>query len=955
MVPGRLTSETQTGIQRKLMDFVWLSKQPRIPRKTIYLESNKDGLGMPNLMELWEASMLMHTNKIQWPSSKELDWWHQEKKIAGVDNLETTLWPNSENQKSVLQLIRGSTFAEIMRVWISPRISPHADVSSGDFDVVILTIAWKQLQLLPCIFGHKVSCLCPQLDTGASVTRTIKMRTAKGRLETLQIYKMIQCVLEQDKAQIEKMIKLGVHDLINITEPQNGNGALHIAALKNNVDMCKFLLRKGAHPDILDIKGCTPAMKATEHGHDLVLKILAAAQADMTMLNKEGKGLLFYCISPSKRHLRCLRIVLDGGADVNNCTVEGIPVLYRACEQARDCKELCLSLLEKGANPKALNPATGRTALMEAAREGALEVVRAILERGGDVDIFDKQRYHAVHFAAKGGYLEILKVLSAYSADIGIIAMDGNTALHHAASGGFADCCTFLGQRGCNPNWKNVKSQTPEVLAKEGGFKAAMKEIGKTKRIVRKYSKPGVQNPNPPWAITLHDWSFEHQKALRKSFEVFDHGDGSITKQVFATILKEKKAPVTPEQLETIIHLHEKSRAGTINTEEFLKGSKYLEKKFLMSAYEPKKKEAKQNKKGKDSIPIPICVMPSNSFSRREDGGPPNYMIRTFHNITDANRFDCDHPPQNPLTDDTGWYMDDLEKTYSHIHCATKTGDMQSLKKAIEEGVPVDVKDKFYKTPLMSACAYGNIDVVKFLLKKGARVNATDNFLWTPLHHACQAGQEDIADLLIKNGAKIDAVAFNGSTPLMRAVESGSLNCLEYLIKSGANVQIMNKKGQNVLDVARAYADYRLIHMIKAKLDSLPKTKDKQGKHKGKMEGKARGTSASKPQTPAITEAHAKKGVLRPSDNLDSRKEKKNNIVELSNLITTGATTKVDITFVPKSVWITKPTSADLIRKRELRRERFSYEVDFKNFKMPFGKNLMEKSLALGNPESICA
>lgn len=51
--------------------------------------------------------------------------------------------------------------------------------------------------------------------------------------------------------------------------------------------------------------------------------------------------------------------------------------------------------------------ATGRTALMEAAREGVLELVRGILERGVDVNLFDNERHSAAHFAAKGGFFEV--------------------------------------------------------------------------------------------------------------------------------------------------------------------------------------------------------------------------------------------------------------------------------------------------------------------------------------------------------------------------------------------------------------------------------------------------------------------------------------------------------------------------------------------------------------------
>lgn len=57
---------------------------------------------------------------------------------------------------------------------------------------------------------------------------------AEGRLQVLQIYRLLQCVHQGDKLQIEKMVKLGVEDLINLTEPQDGTGALHVAVSAKN-------------------------------------------------------------------------------------------------------------------------------------------------------------------------------------------------------------------------------------------------------------------------------------------------------------------------------------------------------------------------------------------------------------------------------------------------------------------------------------------------------------------------------------------------------------------------------------------------------------------------------------------------------------------------------------------------------------------------------------------------
>lgn len=50
---------------------------------------------------------------------------------------------------------------------------------------------------------------------------------------------------------------------------------------------------------------------------------------------------------------------------------------------------------------------TGITALMEAAKAGLLELVRAILAEGADPNMVDANDLTAVHYAAMGSFLEV--------------------------------------------------------------------------------------------------------------------------------------------------------------------------------------------------------------------------------------------------------------------------------------------------------------------------------------------------------------------------------------------------------------------------------------------------------------------------------------------------------------------------------------------------------------------
>ncbi|XP_031436259.1 ankyrin repeat and EF-hand domain-containing protein 1 [Clupea harengus] len=779
--------------------------------------------------------------------------------------------------------------------------------------------------------------------------RTMKTAVAHSRLEVLQVYKLLQCVREGDTTQIEKMARLGVANLINMTEPAEGRSAMHLAAVANDTHMVEFLLAQGAHPNIQDKRGRTPVMLAAELGHDIMISLLAKSHASMTLTDAEGQDVLFYCISPTKRHMHCVQTILNSKANVNSTSASGKHVFVLACEHAQDCEDMCMSILEKGANQNAYDEATGRSALMEAAGAGAVDLVRAILRRGGTPDSLDKKNQNAAHFAAEAGNLQILQLLSAYSADFNVVSVDGNTPLHLAAAGGFAECCRFISQRGANPKLKNEKGLLAKQMAKD---KASSKELKKAERLFTKISKAGAVNPNEPWALTLHDWSFEQEAALRRAFQAAEEAESyvdTVTKDNFLSILREHCAPADDAQLQQVAGVHDTRREGLIDLEEFFKGLKYLQKPFVLSSYGPKKKKAgkggKGKKKGKFVLPLPICVVPEELVGRRDSGGPPDYMIESFQQFTDTKRFDRDHPPSHPIEDDSAWYIDTPKQIYVNINYCVKVGDLESLSLAFGQNLSVDIQDRYYKTPLMAACSSGNYGVARYLISLGANVNACDQFNWTPLHHACHAGQVNIIDLLVQSGAVIEALALNGSTPLIRAIESCRPSCVDYLIKAGAKVTAENKKEQACIDIARAYGDPQVVDLIKDKLDTLPKPKAAKDKKGGKPAAKPK---AAKPKAAPAAKEKTVGDTAKTPETAGKKESLSDGIMRSNARITRGTVKMQDISFTPRTVWGRQPNHRELIDRKEDRREQLSYEVDFEDFLMPFNKNIAVKARELG-------
>lgn len=84
-----------------------------------------------------------------------------------------------------------------------------------------------------------------------------------------------------------------------------------------------------------------------------------------------------------------------------------------------------------GANASVIDP-TGRTALMNAAAAGLVEVVKELLERGADINVKSKEGQTALMLAADFGQVEAVRVLLAKGADLKAKDQDEWTALQYA-------------------------------------------------------------------------------------------------------------------------------------------------------------------------------------------------------------------------------------------------------------------------------------------------------------------------------------------------------------------------------------------------------------------------------------------------------------------------------------------------------------------------------------------
>ena len=134
---------------------------------------------------------------------------------------------------------------------------------------------------------------------------------------------------------------------------------------------------------------------------------------------------------------------------------------------------------------------------------------------------------------------------------------------------------------------------------------------------------------------------------------------------------------------------------------------------------------------------------------------------------------------------------------------AIRNGRFGEIKRLVESGVDLNVRDAYNSTALLYACHHVQVfksremaDIVRMLLDRGADPLVRDSFGRTPLGELAYYGYTELVKRLLDMGADLNDQDDQGLTALMQASRGQNTEIINELLKRGADPEIKDNKGR---------------------------------------------------------------------------------------------------------------------------------------------------------------
>ena len=130
---------------------------------------------------------------------------------------------------------------------------------------------------------------------------------------------------------------------------------------------------------------------------------------------------------------------------------------------------------------------------------------------------------------------------------------------------------------------------------------------------------------------------------------------------------------------------------------------------------------------------------------------------------------------------------------------AAEAGDTAMLRRLLDAGAAIDLRDTRGRTALLAATHANRVDAARLLIERGADVNAKDAIQDSPFLYAGAEGRVEILRLTLAAGADLTSTNRFGGTALIPAAHHGHVATVRELLKTKIAVDHVNRLGWTAL------------------------------------------------------------------------------------------------------------------------------------------------------------
>jgi ankyrin repeat protein len=370
---------------------------------------------------------------------------------------------------------------------------------------------------------------------------------------------------------------------------------------------------------------------------------------------------------------------------------------------------------------------TGFHILHNAASNGRITQIKALLARGAQVDVRESDGWTPLMLAAQNGHVEAVRELLDNKADVNARGNDGVTATYQAAVNGKGDVVELLVAYGANATLEPIDRFSPMLAAVYRGVMSKLTKDDKASpesvtHILRVLARAGAN---------VNSVDGDGDTALHLSCL---HGDVEWVKT-----LLDANADVNA--------VNGKGRTPLSN-----------------AAYE-------------SNVEMVRLLLRNGARTEIAEGDQwtPLHFAAQFLTKTTLQTIRL-------LVEAGADVNSRIKSNATALHLAAQKGDLNILQYLIDKGGLVDAQTNQGRTPLFQAVANGHVEAVDLLARAGANVNVLENkgLRCRPLHFAAVKGQKAMVERLLDLGADIDATTGSeGQTALKLSSVRGSDECDE--------------------------------------------------------------------------------------------------------------------------------------------------------------------------------